>query len=136
MDRLRKLQTLIDKFGGPSALAKRLKHKNASFLVQMAGPNPTRPITEKTARKIEFALDLPIGWLDSTDEAPILKSSGFSAVGSADLQAILDACAKHQVSVDAVTLVRLSVLVERFAAPERRAELIEAVVTLLAGRLV
>lgn len=29
-----------------------------------AGPNPTREITERTARKIELALNLPTLWLD------------------------------------------------------------------------
>jgi len=45
-------------------LSKKLGYSNASFIVQMTGPNPTREVTEKTARKIEQTLDLPIGWLD------------------------------------------------------------------------
>lgn len=48
----------------PSALATDCGYTNGSFIVQMAGPSPTRVVTEKTARKIEQSLKLPEGWLD------------------------------------------------------------------------
>lgn len=35
----------------------------------MAGPSPTRDVTEKTARKIEQTLGLPSQWLDSSEDA-------------------------------------------------------------------
>jgi hypothetical protein len=35
------------------------------FLVNIAGPNPTRAIGEKLARNLELALNLPVGWLDA-----------------------------------------------------------------------
>jgi hypothetical protein len=37
---------------------------SAQHLVNMAGPNPTRPVSEKTARSFENLLRLPDGWLD------------------------------------------------------------------------
>ena len=39
-------------------LAWRLGYRHTSFLSQMAGPNPSRVVTEKTARKIERVLKL------------------------------------------------------------------------------
>lgn len=59
------LRQLVEQWGGPKPLSVKLGYSNASFVVQMAGPNPTREVTEKTARKIEQTLGLPPGWLDS-----------------------------------------------------------------------
>ena len=50
--------------GGVGKVAKKLGYANASFLVQIFGPNPTRAPSEKTMRKIESALVLPSGSLD------------------------------------------------------------------------
>lgn len=58
------LRRLIEQWDGPSNLANKLGYTNASFLVQMAGPNPIRDVSERTARKIEGKLDLPRGYLD------------------------------------------------------------------------
>lgn len=52
---------------GPLPLSEKLGYANSSFLVQMAGPNPSRPVSEKNARKFELALGLAAGALD---EAP------------------------------------------------------------------
>lgn len=62
------LRKLIAQWGGPKALGYKLGYKNASFLVQMAGPHPTREITEATSRKIEEALDLPAAWMDHVQD--------------------------------------------------------------------
>lgn len=43
---------------GALKLAGRLGYRQSSFLSQMAGPNPTREITEKTARAYEKQLGL------------------------------------------------------------------------------
>lgn len=67
--RLSNLRRLIDDAGGPSSLAKKLGYSNASFLVQMAGPNPMRKVTEKTARAFEEKLGLPAGYLDQPSGA-------------------------------------------------------------------
>lgn len=62
--RLANLRKLIEQWDGPTALATKLGYNNASFIVQMAGPSPTRPVSEKTARKFEEQLGLPEGWMD------------------------------------------------------------------------
>lgn len=59
------VRSLIGERGGLSALSLKLGYKNPSFLSQMTGPEPTREITEKTARKIESALGLGVGSLDA-----------------------------------------------------------------------
>lgn len=58
------LRRLIEQWGGPTTLAKRLGHASGSYLAQLAGPNPSREVNEKVARSIEQSLDLPQGWLD------------------------------------------------------------------------
>jgi hypothetical protein len=63
-NRRENLRDLIEKNGGANSLARRLSHANASYLSQMAGPNPTRKITERTAREIEEKLGLAYGDLD------------------------------------------------------------------------
>lgn len=73
--------------GGVGQVAKRLGYANASFLVQIFGPNPTRAPSEKTMRKIEAALDLPIGsldWPSHTDWAQSHRSppAGAMAMGA------------------------------------------------------
>lgn len=63
--RLENLRRLISDRGGPAELARQLGYSNASFIVQMAGPNPMRAVTEKTARGFEKKLKLPVGYLDT-----------------------------------------------------------------------
>lgn len=63
------LRKLLEQWDGPAALSRKLGYKNSSFLIQMAGPNPTREITEKTARAIEKKLDLPVGFMDGEPAA-------------------------------------------------------------------
>lgn len=48
-----------------TTLAKQLGYKQPSFLVQMAGPNPTRDVTEKSVRAYEQDLGLPDRSLDT-----------------------------------------------------------------------
>jgi hypothetical protein len=42
----------------------RLIGQNPTFLKQLASENPQRQIGERLARKIEFDLGVPSGWLD------------------------------------------------------------------------
>lgn len=82
-NRRENLRRLIEQWGGPSALGSKLGYSNGSFLVQMAGPNPTREISERSARRIEKALDLPNAWLDGTPEkgqAPKVDTSAVADV--------------------------------------------------------
>ncbi len=61
--RLCNVRALAAKMGGPVALAVKLDWDQA-WLSQLIGKNPSRNITERTARKIETKLLLPIGSLD------------------------------------------------------------------------
>ncbi len=73
------LRKLIEQWNGPLPLAKKLGYKTASFLVQMAGPNPSREVSEKTARDVEEKLALPTMWLDQEHA----KHNSKKAVGAA-----------------------------------------------------
>lgn len=59
------LRKLIAQNGGVLALGLKLGYSDGSFISQVAGPNPRRPISESTARTIETKLDMPTGWLDA-----------------------------------------------------------------------
>lgn len=59
------LRKLAHEWGGPTSLAKKLGHTNGSYLAQLAGPHPSREVSEKVAREIEGKLALPSGWLDA-----------------------------------------------------------------------
>lgn len=62
--RLQNLRLLIRQWETATSLARKLGHANASFVVQLAGPNPRRTISEKVARQIEDKLKLPTLWMD------------------------------------------------------------------------
>lgn len=64
------LRTLIHQWGGPTSLAKKLGHSNGSYVAQLAGPNPSRELSERTAREMETKLGLPLGWLDGEHAQP------------------------------------------------------------------
>ncbi|OOG56144.1 hypothetical protein [Polaromonas sp. C04] len=68
--RRQNLRNLISDSGGPATLAQRLGYSNASFLVQMTGPNPNRDVSEGNAREYEVKLGLPNGELDKPVEIP------------------------------------------------------------------
>jgi hypothetical protein len=59
------VRAIIEQRGGLTKLSRTMGYKNPSFLSQMTGPEPTREITEKSARKIEAALKLVPGSLDT-----------------------------------------------------------------------
>lgn len=63
------LRRLITQWGGPTSLAKKLGHSNGSYIAQLAGPRPSREVSEKVAREIEQKLALPLGWLDQAHPA-------------------------------------------------------------------
>ena len=60
----------MEQWGGPTSLSKKLGHSNASYLAQLAGPNPSRDVSEKVAREIEHKLGLPDNWMDHRHKAP------------------------------------------------------------------
>lgn len=59
------LRRLVEKHGGPTTLGRMLGFKGPSYVSQMV--TGLRPITEKTARKIEEALELKQWALDQPD---------------------------------------------------------------------
>lgn len=76
---------------GASELAKQLGYRQSSFLSQMAGPNPTRGITEKTARAFETALGLAHGYFDIPDAlgAAVQPSVSDPQMTTADMLAMV-----------------------------------------------
>jgi hypothetical protein len=62
------LRQLMKTWGGPTSLAKKLGHANGSYIAQLAGPNPSREVSEKVAREIEGKLGLSIGYMDQVHE--------------------------------------------------------------------
>ncbi|MEI7955447.1 MAG: hypothetical protein WCJ66_09800 [Verrucomicrobiota bacterium] len=62
------LKRVVDNFGGPSKVAEILGYKNASFLVHMIGPSPTRVVSDKSARRFEVELGLDWESLDQETE--------------------------------------------------------------------
>lgn len=72
------LRELIEQWGGPGALGEKLGYQKGSFLVQMAGPHPTREVSERTARKIEATLGLPKGWMDEPHDGDRQAASAVS----------------------------------------------------------
>ena len=80
------VRALIEQRGGLSKLSRAMGYKNPSFLSQMTGPEPTRDITEKTARKIESILHLPSGSLDA--ETQPAKPAAPQPLRNADVELI------------------------------------------------
>jgi hypothetical protein len=63
-------RALADKAGGLAAFARRIERSDP-FVSQLLGRNPTREIGHGTARLIEQAFGLPLGWLDAAhDDSP------------------------------------------------------------------
>jgi hypothetical protein len=58
------LRKLMEQWGGPTSLSVKLGHSNGSYLAQLAGPHPSRDVSEKVAREIERKLGLSPMWLD------------------------------------------------------------------------
>lgn len=69
--RIANARLAIERAGGVGQVAAKMGYANASFLVQMFGPNPTRPASEKTVRKMETVLGLPAGSLDKTQSVQL-----------------------------------------------------------------
>lgn len=86
------LRSLIRTWGGPTSLAKKLGHSNGSYLAQLAGPSPSREVSEKVAREIEGKLALPTGWLDQEHgESRMVDDEALSACVRAVAAALRDA---------------------------------------------
>lgn len=86
------LRKLMESWGGPTSLAHKLGHSNGSYLAQLAGPNPSREVSEKVAREIEIRLNLPPGWLDKKHKSP---------AGAPDTEKLIEVIALVQDVLDA-----------------------------------
>lgn len=92
-NRLINLREIVRQRGGVSQLSRDMGYSNPSFLSQMLGPNPTRLVTEKTARKFEKLLGIPLGALD--------REPGEAA------QAPVDASEQHSTSEMVAHVIRV-----------------------------
>lgn len=85
------LRKLMTQWGGPTSLAAKLGHSNGSYLAQLAGPHPSREVSERTAREMESALSLPSGWFDQPHkEAQPLDDSVLAVCIRATTEAVRD----------------------------------------------
>lgn len=69
----------ITQANGATNVARAMGYKNASFITQIFGPNPTRAPTDKFMRNMEAALGLEYGSLDRADafepKAPVATTT-------------------------------------------------------------
>lgn len=86
------LRKLIREWHGPTSLAKKLGHSSGSYLAQLAGPNPSRDISERTAREIESKLDLPSGWMDRENANNLHPSRSLDEAGISDAVRLVSSC--------------------------------------------
>ena len=114
------LRALIGERGGLTDLSNRLGYKNPSFLSQMAGPNPTREITEKTARKIEQTLRMEPGALDR----PVAyvrpqEADGTAQMVAGALRLVGAVCEAEGANIGPAKLAELAALVIEDGVPAR-----------------
>ena len=58
------LRAVVAARGGATVVATELGFASTSPLSQLTGPTPSRTVSERSARRFEKALGLPIGYLD------------------------------------------------------------------------
>ena len=121
------LRHLIRQHDGPAALARRLGYRNGAFLVQMAGPNPSRPVSERTARAFEAKLGLPTGWFDDAQRAASTPSALGdppapidSALLTETLRLLAESCAAMGITLAPARFADVVALLYTEAAEERR----------------
>lgn len=130
MVRIENLRKLIHRHGGSAALARELGHANAAYLTHMAGPNPSRPITEKAARKIEQKLGLEIGWLDG-GSTPAPKKREADSVFTV-LEKLTSEFERQKVNITSTRLSKIAKFTCNFTSAEKEDEFICALVGILA----
>lgn len=100
-----------------TGLAASLGYRQPSFISQMIGPNPTRDITEKSARGFEKKLGLEDGFLDRpplNNGSSIPMEKTVKAFSSAQIQKIND------MLVEVIQLVGSSLQSEEITLPPSR----------------
>lgn len=129
MSRRENLRKLIDELDGVTVLSKKLGYKNASFLVQMAGPNPIQEISEKTARRIESKLGLVVGWLDRSAPA-VPKRNGEDETLDV-LRELGKAADRLGAVLSASKMADLVAFVSTYSGPSDREQFISELIELL-----
>lgn len=87
------LRRLILDADGPTELSRKLGHTNGSYVAQLAGPNPSRKISETVAREIEAKLGMLEGEMD-VEPRLALKENAFHECVKLVAAAVADAGAK------------------------------------------
>lgn len=95
-ENLRKLKA---ERGGAQSLAKAL-NRPTSFLSQLAGPNPSREVSENNAREFEESLGLPKGFFDVPPDAPkVVPPTDVNLLGDV-MRHVAEMCDAEQVPRD------------------------------------
>jgi hypothetical protein len=63
--RRQQLRRLVNEHDGMNNLGRKLGFKKGAYISQLLTSPPSRELSEKTARKWERALRLPVGWFDA-----------------------------------------------------------------------
>ncbi len=92
------IRALVEERGGLTKLSKAMGYKNPSFLSQMIGPEPTREVTERTARKIEEVLGLRPNSLDQAPGGAPPQSSTTVAMVADVIRLVGTACESEGVA--------------------------------------
>lgn len=124
------LRALIGERGGLTDLSNKLGYSNPSFLSQMAGPNPTREITERTARKIEQTLRMEPGVLDRPVAYADRQQGGNVQLVADALRLVGKVCEAEGVNLGPAKLTELAALVLEDGGPPRP-ERVQRLVALL-----
>ena len=88
-----------------TGVAKACGYASASYISQMAGRNPTRPITEDNARKFEKALGMEPGSLD-IERAPYERIVGKAPTPGAEVQPIVMSTLDHTRFAEIITVLK------------------------------
>lgn len=107
------LSKLIDKWHGTTPLAKHLGLSGPSYLSQLAGG--TRPFSEKTARKFEEKLGLPLGALDAMEGAPAAFAGTDHSLIAASVRAVGEELGRHKITLSSQKFAELVAVVYEHA---------------------
>jgi plasmid maintenance system antidote protein VapI len=131
-NRRRNLRVLAEQWGGVNGLAKKLGYSGGSYISQMT--SGYRPITEKTARRIEKDLRIrPSGWMDEPHDLPIAPAQIDEAVLIQIMRSVASVMDEVGISANISTQQRIVELVYENAKSTGRIddEFIRRVVDLL-----
>lgn len=125
------LRRLIDQMHGPTAVAKRLGFGGPSYVSQMAAGG--KPITEKTARKIEQKMGFPQFSFDTEPGEPLPFAGTDHSLIAAVVRAVGEALEKSKLQAKPAKFAELVAIAYESAAKAGRVDQaqIERLVALL-----